>query len=107
MAKLNWSVKKNADGSIVRRASEGQLLEELRDLQHVDVEWTHANGFPPDYEMRPVTHPPNEKFEKKETGTRQVIKDQLTVSPQVSDSTIAIMLDEKRTKLAKALGVEE
>lgn len=99
--KLHWEVQKNEDGSFVRRA---ESSDELR-LDHIDVEWTHDDGFPEDTIMVPTSHPPDIKYEQRKVGTRDVIKDQVSVHHSVPDSTIAMILDEKRRSLSKALGV--
>lgn len=99
--KLNWTVQKAEDGSFLRRKEEGDSL----DLDHIDVEWKHADGFPPDTISVPTSHPPDIKYETREAGTRDVVKDQVSVGPNVSDGTVALLLDEKRSRLAAALGV--
>jgi hypothetical protein len=103
MAELIWTVKKDEGGKILRRKTEGDELG----LDHVDVEWTCKDGkFPADTKEVPVSHPPDIKFKTVPAGVRDVIMDQLSVPPHVSDGTIALMLDEKKAKLALALGVK-
>lgn len=102
MSKLNWQVK--MDGvKFLRRKLPGDIL---LDLDYIDVEWTHEDGFPPDTKEVPVTHPPDIRFETVVVGQRTVIQDQVSVSSGTSDATVAMMLDEKRGKLAKSLNVE-
>lgn len=100
--KLKWTVKKGKDDKFVRRRLSNDSLHQ----DYIDVEWTHEDGFPADTVEEPVGHPRDEKYEKKEVGTREVIQDQLTVSSQTTDSTVAQMLDEKRERLAASLGIE-
>ena len=108
MAKLKWTVQKDEDGAFVRRKVESDRL----DLDHIDVEWTHENGFKPDTILAPVHkfHPETgvtRTFEEMEVGEpREVVKDQVSVKVGTADSVIAMMLDEKRARLAQALGVE-
>ncbi len=101
--KLNWSVKKNPDGTFVRRKLDG---EDRLGLDYIDVEWTHVDGFLPESVMIPVTHPPHIRYEKKELPARKVVADMVGVMPSITDSTVSMMLDEKRTRLAQALGVK-
>lgn len=100
MAELCWNVQKGSSGKIVRRKIEGDELG----LDHIDVEWTCDNGsFPPDTKTIPISHPPNIEYKTVVDNQRDVIKDQLSVSPNVSDTTVALMLDEKRVNLSKTL----
>jgi hypothetical protein len=101
MPKLNWEVQKNKDGSYVRRRLVGDELS----IDYVDVQWTHTEGFPEDTQTVPKTHPPDIQYEMKKLPARKIIHDQLTVGPQITDSTISMMLDEKRVRLAKSLGI--
>jgi hypothetical protein len=110
MPKLNWKVAKGKDGKFVRR----QNPDDLFNLDAIDVEWTHDDGFPEDTIEVPTSHPPGpagvpteQTYETRKVGKRDVILDQLLIPPQAQDSTIMTMLDEKRKTLAKALGVSE
>jgi len=105
--KLNWKVTKGPDGKFVRRVPAGNIIPELRNMQYIDVEWTHEDGFPEDTVTVPVTHPPDIKFETRKIGVRKVILDQLDITANTTDATIMVMLDEKRTVLAKALNISE
>lgn len=105
--KLNWAVQRDNDGKIVRRVAEGDTTG----MQQVDVVWTHTDGFKP----HKLTVPATFDFRTQKTTYEEIddgeapkeVKDQLTVSPAVSDSTIAAMLDEKRARLAENLGVSQ
>jgi hypothetical protein len=103
MAKLTWTVAKGEGGKMLRRKEEGDALF---DLDHIDVEWTCDEPFPEDTMIVPITHPPDIQYETRTCGRRDVIKDQVSVRPEVADSTVAAMLDEKRPKLAAALGIK-
>lgn len=103
MSKLNWSVEKDAKGKFIRRRAEGDLLN----LDYIDVKWTHEDSFPNDTKLMPQGHPPDITYEETDDGQRDVIHDQLIVAAAVQDSTVSMMLDEKRPKLAAALGIEE
>ena len=101
IAKLMWSIKKDANGKFLRRAIDGDELG----MVHIDVEWTHVEGFPEDTVMVPTTHPPQIQYKEKTVGRRKVILDQVSVMSRVTDSTVAAMLDEKRIRLAESLGI--
>jgi hypothetical protein len=101
MSKLHWDVEKNSDGTFKRRTIDGDNLH----MQYIDVTWTHDEGFPEDTIEVPTTHPPNIQYQTKQLPARDEIKDQLIVTPAISDSTIAAMLDEKRHTLAKSLKI--
>ncbi len=100
--KLNWFVAREDSGKFLRR----RLLGDMFNVDYIDVEWTHSDGFPPDTIEVPLTHPPDIKYETRIVGQRTVIKDQVTVAPTVPDSTVAMMLDEKRHRLAKSLNID-
>jgi hypothetical protein len=103
--KLNWNVEYDGD-AIKRRKVESDTL----DLDHIDVVWTHPDGFPPAVERRPVSF----NYATKETvyetvdvtGRRDKIIDQLTVPPGTPDLEIIKQLEAKRERLAEALKVE-
>lgn len=104
--KLHWSVRKNSDGSFSRR---GATAGDSLGLEHIDVEWTHEDGFPHDTFEQPIpTWPPTQETQTvtKQLTQRKVIRDQISVPSGVPDSTVCMILDEKRPKLAKSLGIE-
>jgi hypothetical protein len=84
-----------------------QLVEgSLFPTECVSVEWRHASGPVVDYADIPVTHPPNVRYERREVGRREVVHDNLYVPPGTNQSIVMQMLEEKRGRLAAALGVE-
>jgi hypothetical protein len=104
--KLNWTVQYDEDQNIKRRKAEGDTLL----MDHIDVVWTHPDGFPPTTEVQPVSfdYATKEiKYKTVEVGERRdKILDQLTVSPDTSDFLIIKQLESKRAALAASLGVE-
>jgi hypothetical protein len=101
--KLTWKVARNEDGSFVRRRIDGDNLG----LDYIDVEWSHRDGFPSEYEIHPVSHPPHIRYQKRELPARKVLQDQVSLPQGTPDSTVVMILDEKRKTLARALGVAE
>lgn len=99
--RLTWKVASDKDGVFVRRRNEGDNL----DLDYIDVEWSHRDGFPEDYIVVPTTHPPNIQYQRRVLSPRKVIPDQVTVSQGTPDSVVVMLLNEKRKTLAQALGV--
>lgn len=95
--------KHNLNYKILGRS---KLKGDTDNRDYVDVEWTMTNGVFEDYEMRPVTHPPDIQYKKVKVGERKVIKDHLVVHDGAPDSYVMKLLDEKRPKLAEALGVK-
>ena len=75
-------------------------------MDRVHVEWRHADGPIRDYVTIPRTHPPDIQYERVVSGEREVIYDQIDVSPGTPDSIVAMQCEEKRTRLAANLGVE-
>lgn len=74
-----------------------------------DIEWSHDDGPVTDHHFIPVTHPPEIKYEKREAGQRNVIKDQVNVDAKLPEDMqlriVAAELERKRPRLAEALGV--
>lgn len=101
--KLNWNVERNLDGSFLRKTLDGDAWH----LAYIDVEWTYTDGaFPADTKDIPTTHPPNIQYLRVVDKIRTMIKDQISVRNDTPDSTIAMILDEKRLSLAKSLKIE-
>ncbi len=75
-------------------------------LECIDVEWTHTDGPVEDHHTIPMTHPPDIQYKTELCGKRVVIKDQVTVKQGTPDSIVMQILEEKRERLAKCLGVE-
>lgn len=99
--KLNWKI---LGRRTVLLSGQGGLPNE--EIEYIDVEWTHADGPVSDFEMRPVTHPPNIEYAWTKVGERKTIPDQINVKPGTPASVIAMTLEERRERLAKNLGVE-
>lgn len=93
--KLNYKI-------VGRMKLEGSMF----DVEYVQVEWRHADGPIPDYEIRPLTHPPDIKYETVQVGEREFISGTVGVKPGTPDSIVMQMLEERRAALAATLGVE-
>lgn len=94
--KLNYKI-------VGRERPEGQTHT---NIEHVFVQWRHADGPIQDTKIVPVSHPPDIKYETVSAGEREIVEDCISVPVGTPDSTVAMMCDEKRAKLAKALGIE-
>lgn len=81
-------------------------------LEAVDVEWTHADGPFPQWKVMTEkrVNPDTRELEPVEVKIDLPpvahIYDQATVKAGTPDSIIAMMMEEKRERLAKSLGVE-
>lgn len=84
-----------------------KLPNDANNLDYVDVDWSLADGkMIEDFETRPLTHPPHIEYKRVKVGERKIIKDNIAVHDGAPDSYIMKLLDEKREKLATALGIK-
>lgn len=105
--KLNYKIMGRRTKQVVADNS-GRIVS----LDDVDIEWTHEDGPVDDFALLPTNHPPIHtsmppmEYTKTKVGSRDVIKDQITVPHETPNSIVAMMCEEKRQRLALNLGVE-
>ena len=95
MAKLNYRI-------LGKRQIPGDKLN----MDYWDIEWTHADGPFRDFVLKPKTHPPDIQYEEVELPSRAVLADQICVEAGMPESYLIKLCEEKRPKLAAALGVQ-
>src|SRR4051812_31519702 len=100
--KLNWQVDRDEAGAFIRRSIDRDSFH----LSYIDINWLYDGDFPEDYVYVPDSHPPEIRYKKVSVGRRKIIRDQISVKAETPDSTIAMILDEKRLILAKTLNIE-